>query len=187
MTNKKILLIISIISILCFIIVFYFNLVDAFQTNSQNQTQGFMRPGPRMPIPFEYRIGLSPLLLLIAVIPVSYYFISQRLERKLEKNMKLMLKMSGKSSIKTKNMNGTMNKDAVLKLLNFNERKVLERLIKRNGEVLQSEISRIEGMNKLKTHRAIKNLEMKGVIETESRGKTKLVILTKEIRDIMLK
>jgi len=51
--------------------------------------------------------------------------------------------------------------------------------------VLQSEISQIEGMNKLKTHRAIRNLELKGVIKTENFGKTKHVILSKDIKSML--
>jgi uncharacterized membrane protein len=124
---------------------------------------------------------------LVAIVPISYYLISQRLESKLENNMKIMLKLVGKNNVKTNNKPIDINKDAILKLLNFNERKVLQRLIKRKGEVLQSEITRMEGMNKLKTHRAIKNLEIKGVIKTETHGKTRNIILSKDIRDIMLK
>ena len=140
-----------------------------------------------MPIPINYRMWLSPLLLIVAVIPISYYFISQRLESKLEKNMKVMLKLVGRNNIKEKNTKEIINKDAILKFLNFNERKVLEKLIKKKGEVLQSEISNMDGMNKLKTHRAIKNLEMKGVITTENKGKTKQIILSKDIKNILLK
>jgi uncharacterized membrane protein len=100
--------------------------------------------------------------------------------------MKAMLKIVGKNGY-SNGKSTPINKDAVLKLLNFNERKVLERLIKRKGEVLQSEISHMDGMDKLKTHRAIRNLETKGVIETESNGKTKRIMLTKDIRGILLK
>jgi len=53
--------------------------------------------------------------------------------------------------------------------------------------VLQSEISHIDGMNKLKSHRAIRNLELRDVVKTESYGKTKRIILSKDIKNIMLK
>ena len=99
--------------------------------------------------------------------------------------MKVMLKLVNKNNIKKNSVE--INKDAILKLLNFNERKVLEKLIDKKGETLQSEISRMKGMNKLKTHRAIKNLEMKGVVEIEDYGKTKRIILAKDVKNIMLK
>ena len=99
--------------------------------------------------------------------------------------MKVMLKLVNKNNIKKNSVE--INKDAILKLLNFNERKVLEKLIDKKGETLQSEISRMKEMNKLKTHRAIKNLEMKGVVEIEDYGKTKRIILAKDVKNIMLK
>lgn len=182
MKKKELLLTISIISIVSFAFIFYFNFIEVTE---KPPIEGAM--GRRLPIPINYRLLLSPILLLVAIVPISYYLISQRLESKLENNMKVMLKLVGKNNIKTNNKSTDINKDAILKLLNFNERKVLQRLIKRKGEVLQSEITRMEGMNKLKTHRAIKNLEIKGVIKTEDHGKTKNIILSKDIRDIMLK
>ena len=185
MRKRELFLITSLMAIVSFLIIFYFNLIEvAEQSTFIGERMG---PGPPIPIPINYRLWLSPLLLIVAIIPISYYFISKRLETKLEKNMKLMLKLVGKKNVKTKNPNEIINKDAILKFLNFNERKVLERLIKKKGEVLQSEISNMDGMNKLKTHRAIKNLELKGVIKTENHGKTKLIILSKDIKNIMLK
>jgi len=185
--KKRLLLSVSIIAILIFLVIFYFNMYDALeQARSTTPRLGPRMPLPfEMPIPFEYRMWLSPLLLVIAIVPISYYLIS----KKLEKSMKLMLKIVGKNNnIKSnKNSSDIINKDSILKLLNFNERKVLEGLIRRKGEVLQSEISQMDGMNKLKTHRAIKNLELKGVVKTENRGKTRLIILSKDIKNIMLK
>ena len=186
MNKRKILLLVSVIAIVIFLIIFYFNLSEI--TEPTDQLINGMGPRWRMPIPIEQRLWLSPLLLLVAIVPISYYLISQRLESKLENNMKLLMKLVGKNNIKSnKDSKDLINKDAILKLLNFNERKVLERLIKKKGEALQSEIGHMEGMNKLKTHRAIRNLELKGVIKTENRGKTKLIILSKDIKSIMLK
>ena len=184
MNNRKILLLlISSVAIVSFIIFFYFNVLETYEQGSRVVIVNGMPMSRMMPVPFEYRLWLSPVFLLIAVIPISYYLIS----KKMESNMKAMLKIVGKNNYKPNGSSGSVNKEAILKLLNFNERKVLERLIKRKGEVLQSEISRMEGMNKLKTHRAIKNLEIKGVIETETNGKTKRIMLTKDIKGILLK
>ena len=186
MKKRRWMLMISIIFIVSFLTIFYFNVSEV--TEQTILIKDRIGSGPPIPIPISYRMWLSPLFLVVAIILISYYFISKSLESKLEKNMKLMLKLVGKNNLKTnKNTTGVINKGAVLKLLNFNERKVLERLIKRKGKALQSEISQMDGMNKLKTHRAIKNLEMKGVIKTENRGKTRLIILSNDIKNIMLK
>jgi uncharacterized membrane protein len=188
MKNKKWLLI-SIPAIIAFLIFFYFNI---YEIEENIPMRADFKPEPNimpMPIPIQYRTWISPLLLIVAIVPISYYFIS----KKLEKNMKVILKIISKNGInvtnnlKTKSLAEISNKNTILKLLNFNERKILEKLIERKGDILQSEISRMEGMNKLKTHRAMRNLELKGVIKTESHGKTKRVILSKDIESIMLK
>jgi predicted transcriptional regulator len=127
------------------------------------------------------------ILLLLAIVPISYYFISRKLDEKLEKNLKIILKLINKENIvsETKSMK-INNKEIIFKFLNLNERKVLEKLIEGKGTALQSEISLMEGMTKLKTHRAVKNLETKGIIKTESYGKTKRIILSEDIKDILL-
>jgi uncharacterized membrane protein len=184
MKNRRLLLI-SIPAIIAFLIIFYFNVYEVSEEvrPSRNET----RFGPPLPIPIQYRTWLSPLLLIVAIVPISYYFIS----KKLENNMKIILKLinrngiKGANNLKTRGSTEISNKNTILKLLNLNERKVLERLIERKGEILQSEISQTEGMNKLKTHRAIRNLELKGVIKTESYGKTKRIFLSKDIKDIL--
>ena len=124
------------------------------------------------------------ILSVVGLVPFSYYFISKKLEEKIDNNMKILSKVISKNS----NPEGKNSKDAdyrniFLKFLNFNERKVLEKLIEGRGQELQAKISRMEGMNKLRTHRAVKDLERKGIIKTESYGKTRRIILTKDIKD----
>lgn len=116
---------------------------------------------------------------------MSYYFIARKFEEKMESNLKAIFKLMNKNNIKTKSFI-QINKDAILRFLNLNERKVLEKLIDKNGETMQSEITRMEGMSKLKTHRAIKNLEIKGVIRAERHGKTKRIILSKDIKNMLI-
>ena len=180
MINKRWLLI-SLLAIIAFLIIFYFNVYEMSEEArpARNET----RFGPPPPIPIQYRTWLSPLFLIVAIVPISYYFIS----KKLENNMKVILKLISKNNLKTNKNSIGINKDAILKFLNFNERKVLKRLIEKKGEALQSEISRMEGMDKLKTHRAIRNLELKGIIKTEIYSKTKRIILSKDIKNMMLK
>ena len=72
-------------------------------------------------------------------------------------------------------------------MLSSNERKVVEKIIENNGSVLQSEISRMENMTKLKTHRAVKELERKGVIKLEQYGKTNRIVLSDDIKEIISK
>jgi len=63
-------------------------------------------------------------------------------------------------SIEAKNRNNrnisfNSDRDFILRFLSYGERKIIEKLIEKRGVILQSELSRIEGMNKLKAHRAV--------------------------------
>jgi len=108
---------------------------------------------------------IIPLLMGASLIVGAsvYYFMSQKLEQK-ENVVK-------KST------------DIVLQLLNAEERKVIDKLLENRGKVLQAEISRLPGMSKVKSHRIIKKLIARGVLETEGIGKTNVVRFRKEIMD----
>ena len=79
---------------------------------------------------------------------------------------------------------GKTNKKAVLKLLNEQERKIVEKLIKEKGKVNQSELVYLEGLTKLKVHRLLENLKKRGVIEKERVGKINIIRLNKDILKI---
>jgi hypothetical protein len=79
------------------------------------------------------------------------------------------------------------NPDAILKLLSEEERKVVSKIAEEGGKALQSEISMLDGMGKVKSHRIIDRLEKRGVIEKEQHGKTNLVKLNKELRETLVK
>ena len=69
---------------------------------------------------------------------------------------------------------------AALHLLGTDERKVAEKIIAEKGRALQSEISRLEGMGKVKAHRVIAKMEKRGVIAVERQGKTNIVRFSKD-------
>lgn len=79
------------------------------------------------------------------------------------------------------------NPDAVLRLLSEEERKVVSKIADEGGKALQSEISLLGGMGKVKSHRIIDRLEKRGIIEKEQHGKTNLVKLSKELKEILVK
>ena len=181
--NRRWLLLISIPAVVGFLIIFYFNISETTEETTIMRTGRV--PGP---IPPHYRLWVSPILLIIAVVPISYYFITQRLEEKLEKNLNVISKLIKKNnSVSNKGPKEIDDKNIILKFLNPSERKVVERLVENRGKVLQSEISRMQGMTKLKTHRAVKDLERKGIIVTESYGKTNRIILSEDIKELMFK
>ena len=73
----------------------------------------------------------------------------------------------------------------VLLLLNPTERKIISQLVADKGQSLQSDISRIEGIGKVKAHRTIEKLIRRGVIEKEEKGKTNILKLKKEIKEAL--
>lgn len=135
----------------------------------------------------NYMLGIFSILLIIALLPLSYYFISRRIEENFKKNIQILSKLVNKNLKPEEILRSSDDKNIILKFLNINERRVLEKLIEENGKVFQSEISKMEDMTKLKTHRAVKSLEKKGIIKLENYGKTNRIILTKDVKDILLK
>ncbi len=196
--NRKWILMISAAAILMFLIVFFSNVAEVqeyerasrFRSNNSdcfgsNDTIGNAGRHGTPPVPISYRLFLSPALLMIAAIFATYYFISRRLEDKLEKNMNILSKLIDKNN--PKESTEKVDNSTVLKFFNGSERKILEKLIENNGATLQSEISRMEGMNKLRTHRTLKDLERKEIIKIESHGKTNRIILSGDVKEILLK
>ncbi len=121
------------------------------------------------------------IILIFSIIPISYYFISKKMEYKLDKQMATILKFTNKTNPKKKDVK---DKQSILRLLSSNERIILNKLIENKNGILQSEISRMENMNKLKTHRSIKILEAKGIIKRESYGKTHRILLTEDMKEL---
>jgi len=95
---------------------------------------------------------LTSLFLFLGTIFLSYWFVSRRLEKKIEKMIKVI-----ERSIEAKTQNNrkiafNSDRDLILRFLSYGERKIIEKLIEKRGVILQAELSRIEGMNKLKAH-----------------------------------
>ena len=109
-----------------------------------------------------------PLLASLGIMigALTYYFMHQKVESK-EKSLKA-------------------NTDILLQFLNKDERAIVNRLIEEQGKVLQSELTRLPGMGKVKAHRIVQRLIDRRVIETEEHGKTNIVRFTKEIREGLL-
>ena len=88
--------------------------------------------------------------------------------------------------IKTESRNKVIKRDTIvtLKFLNGEERRIIEEIIKSNGEIVQSEIVKRTRLSKVKVARSLARLESKGVIVREKFGMTKKVRLIKELRDL---
>jgi len=111
---------------------------------------------------------LIPVFILIgiAIGAIVFFIMSSRLEKKQKDLSKVT--------------------DALVKFLGKEEKLVVQKLLENNGKVLQAEISRIEGIGKLKSHRIIQKLSDRGVIEIEHYGKTNIIKLNKEIKETLI-
>ena len=77
------------------------------------------------------------------------------------------------------------NTRIILNFLTPLERKVIDNLLEENGIIKQYELTYLPGLNKVKTHRILNNLEQKGIIHREKLGKINKIILNKELYDIL--
>jgi uncharacterized membrane protein len=111
---------------------------------------------------------IIPILVTLAIMigAGAYYFMSQKIESKQE-NLK-------------------KNTSVILKLMNADEKKLIEILVNNNGKALQAQLTRLPGMNKVKSHRIVKKLIERGVIKIEKYGKTNFITLNDEIKEGLL-
>ena len=188
-TNRRWLWLIAIPALIGVSIIFFFSTFETFTYQTREGSMIIYRVplSARALIP-AYILWTSSILLIIAMVPILYYFISRKVEEKLDKNMRIISRLVNKNNLASSEKQKKMdNRDIILKFLNLKEKKVLEKLIEKKGVVLQSEINLMEGMTKLKTHRAVKDLERKNIIKTETYGKTNRIILLEDIKELMIK
>jgi uncharacterized membrane protein len=75
-----------------------------------------------------------------------------------------------------------MAKEHITKLLLLpEERSVIDELKKSGGQMAQSQIVIKTGMSKVKVHRAVKNLALKGIVKKYEYGLTNKIILEKDV------
>ncbi len=72
-------------------------------------------------------------------------------------------------------------------LMEKDESKILHKLVSEGGRITQSEVSRIEGIGKVKAHRILAKLEKRGIVASEKYGKTNMVKISDKYRKLFLK
>jgi|SRR3989344_5426382 len=104
------------------------------------------------------------------VIAVLFgYFWSLVLYKEIEKEEK-----------KTQNM-----LDIVNVFLGIEEKKIIKFLLDSGGKTTQSEIARLEGMNKVRAFRSLQKLQEKGIILISPHGKVRYITLKEELKGIL--
>lgn len=138
----------------------------------------------------NYTLLAALAVTIVMVALISYYFTSKKVEKHLKENIKLISQIVNTNSdtdqSEMKNVENSC-KTVLLKFLNYNENRIVKKLIENNGSVLQSEISRLPNMGKVKAHRVLKDMEIKGIISIEKYGKTNRINLSEDVRILFLK
>ena len=106
-------------------------------------------------------VALSSLGIFVGVL--IYYFLAGRIQKKMHAL--------------------EHNAHAALRIIDNDERKIIEALIRHNGVLLQSKLDKETAMTRLRTWRTIERLEKKGVITKDRAGKTNTIRLSKELVD----
>jgi|GEM_PF-1444089 len=76
--------------------------------------------------------------------------------------------------------------DVILLFLGIEEKKILKHLVSKKGTTTQADISRIEGMNKVKAHRSLQKLQDKQILIITPHGKVRNIQLKEDILDILV-
>ncbi len=78
-----------------------------------------------------------------------------------------------------------VNAEMMLGFLSADERKAVNYLVQNGGRAYQNEISRIEGMSRLRAHRVVQKLEEKKIVHAERHGKANKLQLADAIFDAL--
>lgn len=188
-------------------------LITAYNLQQPTDDDHFPGPGNRgQEFLSTYQLPITTILILIILVPIMYYLVYKLVENDFNKNMNLIQKTIQKKTESTHQSNIgselrnnqksetqltppskhispdmlTVSKTIIMKFLSYNEKKVIAVLIDKKGKALQSEISRTTNMSKVKTHRAVKDLQQKGIIVVDKYGKTNKIQLTDEIKQLFI-
>jgi uncharacterized membrane protein len=113
---------------------------------------------------------------------------TKNVKKQLKDNMNLITEIVDKNGKETKpHDTDKSSKILFLKFLNYGENQVIKKLIENNGTILQSKISRMSNMGKVRTHRIITELKKKEIITLEKYGKTNRINLTEDAKNVLLK
>jgi len=135
------------------------------------------------PIP-TYILSLAFLFIIIAIIPIFYFLLQRGLKKNFHEAMDIILQSLKENSNEKKPLDSIKYEIILLNTLNYQERQIIKKLTEKKGMVLQSEISRMNNIGKVKAHRTIKDLERKGIIKMERYGNTNRILLKEDIKKI---
>lgn len=192
MKQKNVLLILAVFALLSFVFVvlYDYNNVESQRAHNQNLNQSDILPGQPLPLRPEDRIiqvPLSGVLLVVSLMLFVFYFVYSFIEQDFLKKLSILSNIATEHQSPTDSKNIQSPDATFLKLLNSHEKKIIDALIDHRGEILQSEISRMQDMGKVKAHRYLQKLANMGIVSIQRHGNTNKIILSEDIKKILLK
>ena len=129
--------------------------------------------GPMHPYNNNWIIEIIPILLgliiALLILIIVYLWINQNKDRKLEKI----------DEHDSESETGNLDKiDVAIRLLNDNEKLIVQALIDNDGDMLQKDISTELGLSRVQTHRSIQSLIERDMVTTVDYFNTKKVTLS---------
>jgi len=88
--------------------------------------------------------------------------------------------------VEIKEKESKVNAELALSLLNPDERKAVKLLLEKNGECLQAEVARLDGMTRLKAHRVAQSLEKRGIVALGKNGKVVTMELAANVKSALV-
>ena len=161
---------------------------QGLNAQGNNSNRGFMQ---------GYSTWIVVIVIIIVIVVISYVLITRNMKKQMEKNTKIMQEMldSQQSNTSQQHINQenilenapekTYQK-ILLKFLNYNENRVMKKLLEHHGTVNQAEISRMPNMGKVKASRVLRDMKNKEIIVVETHGKINKIHLSDDLKSIFL-
>lgn len=112
---------------------------------------------------FEFMLLIS--LGGVAMGALSFYLFDSKIDRKTLQQREIVKK----------------NTRVLLDFLDFDEKRIVEKLLEEKGKARQYELAYAASLGKVRAHRAVKKLSSKGVVEVQRLGKVNTIKLKPEI------
>jgi hypothetical protein len=190
MNKKNILLITSIIVLLSFVIISVYDFTNVERQRQENQRINQSIPGqPAPPRPEDQvvKVPLSTVLLAIGLILIVFYFSYNFLQKQFQREISVISNIATDSKEKNLSYSPDDVNTTIMGLLNPHERQIVKQLVENHGVCLQSDISRMNNMGKVKAHRYLQNLSKMGVVKIEPYGNTNKISLSENVKKIFIK
>lgn len=164
--------------------------VERQKQENQQINQSSLAPGQSAPPRPEDQIIKMPLsvaLFAIALMFVGFFFTYSYVEQNYKRELSVVTNIAGDNKQRDPSTPYTDIDKTIINLLNPHERQIVKQLVENHGVCLQSDVSRLNNMGKVKAHRYLQNLSKMGVVQIERYGNTNKIILSENVKKIFIK